>query len=248
MNVEYSVVILAGGQGSRLKPFTTVLPKPLIPVCDVPILEILMQQLRDQGFHRLHLAVNRHEALLRSYFGDGGDLGVTIVYSREDRALGTIGPLRLVTDELTDNFLVMNGDLLTDIPFRRMIERHAGSENILTVGTCRRTVPIGDGLIDLDANGRIVGFREKPALDFWISNGIYAMSREILEFIPEGRSFGMDELILDLLRRGIPIATFRHGGEWYDIGCSEDLERANIAFSDHRTRFLGPCETAPAMV
>jgi len=238
MSSAHSVVILAGGQGSRLKPYTTVLPKPLIPVCDVPILEIVIQQLRDQGFHRLHLAVNRHEALVRSYFDDGRALGVEIIYSKEDRALGTIGPLRLICDQLSENFLVMNGDLLTDVSFREVLSAHLASRQILTVGTCRRSVRIGDGVMDIDASGRVTGFREKPAITFWISNGIYAMSRKVVEFIPRGRPFGMDELILTLLGKGVEVNTFRHDGEWYDIGSAEDLERANQAFSVHRERFL----------
>lgn len=241
MQRDHSVVILAGGQGRRLKPYTTVLPKPLVPVCDVPILEVLIHQLRNEGFHHLILAVNRHEGLLRAYFGDGSEFGVQITYSKEARLLGTIGPLHLVSDMLGEHFLVMNGDLLTDLRFRACLDTHAASGGILTVGTCRRTVQIGDGVIETDTQGQITGFREKPSINLWISNGVYAMSRAVLEFIPQDRPFGMDELILTLLRAHVPVQTHRHEGEWYDIGCADDLDRANAAFSTRREQFFSTC-------
>ena len=253
MRSENTVVILAGGQGSRLKPYTTVLPKPLIPVCDVPILEVMIHQLRNEGFEHLILAVNHHEGLLRSYFDDGSEFGVQITYSKEDRALGTIGPLHLVGDRLTEHFLVMNGDLLTDLSFRALLDAHIGrgaaldesgggdaGRGSVTVGTCRRTVQIGDGVVQTDGEGQITHFSEKPAISFWISNGIYAMSRSVLEFIPRNRPFGMDELVPAMLARGLPVQTYCHEGEWYDIGCAEDLERATVAFAERREKFLAP--------
>lgn len=235
---DHCVVILAGGQGSRLKPYTAVLPKPLIPVCDVPILEVLIHQLRSEGFDRLILAVNRHEGLLRSYFGDGEKFGVEITYSKEERALGTIGPLHLVCDELAENFLVMNGDLLTDLSFRRCLDTHVAAGRVLTVGTCKRIIRVGDGVVETNDDGAITSFREKPVIHFWISNGIYAMSRRVLDFIPRHRPFGMDELVLAMLGAGVPIHTYRHEGEWYDIGCAGDLERANAALTARREKFL----------
>ncbi len=232
------VVVLAGGQGKRLKPYTSVLPKPLIPVGDIPILEVVIQQLRNARFKRLILAVNHHEHLLRSYFGDGGRFGVSIEYSKEDRALGTVGPLRLVVDRLPDHFIVMNGDLLTDFAYRFFLEDHVASGGVLTVGTCRRSVHLGDGVIEAAADGTIAGFQEKPVVNFWISSGIYAMSRSILRHIPSDRPFGMDELVLGLLEKGVPVRTFPHRGEWYDIGNAEDLEEANVAFAERRQAFL----------
>ncbi len=235
---EGCVVILAGGRGSRLKPYTSVLPKPLIPVCDVPILEILVHQLRSQGFRRLILAVNHHEGLLRSYFGDGSAFGVDVSYSKERRALGTIGPLHLVADRLPEHFLVMNGDLLTDMSFRTCLDRHVLSRRSLTVGTSFRVVRIGDGVIETNDASEITGFREKPTMRFRISNGVYAMSRSVLDYVRTDRPFGMDELVLAMLRDGAPVGTQHHEGEWYDIGCAADLERANVAFAGNRTRFL----------
>ena len=235
---EQTVVILAGGRGSRLRPYTTVLPKPLIPVCEVPILEVLIHQLREAGFGDLILAVNHHEGLVRSYFGDGSGLGVRIGYSKEDRALGTIGPLHLVADRLSDHFLVMNGDLLTDLRFGRLMEAHTSSGRLLTVGTYRRTVQIGDGVIESSPDGDISGFQEKPSINLWISMGVYAMSRGILDFIPVGRPFGMDQLILAMLEQRVKVNTYPHDGEWYDIGSPADLERANVALAQRRGQFL----------
>jgi NDP-mannose synthase len=232
-------VVLAGGRGSRLKPYTHVLPKPLIPVCDVPILEVVVQQLRQHGFDRLILAVNHHEGLIRSYFGDGSALGVDISYSKEDRPLGTVGPLHLIADRLPEKFLVMNGDLLTDLDYAGMLDAHAASGCVLTVGLHRRTVRLGDGVIDTNDHGFVTGFREKPRIDFSVSMGVYAMCKSVLEHIPQRASFGMDDLILSRLDAGQPVNTYRHEGEWYDIGSPEDLERANSAFAERRVRFLG---------
>lgn len=238
MEPNRCVVILAGGQGSRLKPYTTVLPKPLIPVCDLPILEVLVHQLRNDGFKNIILAVNHHEGLLRSYFGDGSSLGVNITYSKEHRALGTIGPLHLVADRLPDHFLVMNGDLLTDLRFSACLDAHVASGRILTVGTFQRNIRIGDGVIETRDDGTIHTFREKPTLSVWVSMGIYAMSRDILKFVPPGQPFGMDQLILALLRANVGVNAYRHNGEWYDIGSPQDLELANLALTERRAKFL----------
>ncbi len=231
-------VVLAGGRGSRLKPYTHVLPKPLMPVCDAPILEVVINQLRDHGFCDLTLAVNHLEGLVRSYFGDGGEQGVAINYSKEDRPLGTVGPLRLLADRLPESFLVMNGDLLTDISFSQFYEAHTRSKCVLTVGTFTREHLIADGVIDTDEAGLVTGFREKPRYETLVSMGVYMMSRDVLNHIPEDRPFGMDDLILRLLEHNIPINTFHHRGEWYDIGCPEDLENANIAFAERRPKFI----------
>ena len=240
MDQEDCAVILAGGQGSRLKPYTTVLPKPLIPVGDVPILEIVTHQLRGCGFQKLILAVSRRDGLLRSYFGSGEAFGVDFFYSREDRPLGTIGPLHPVVDRLPESFLVMNGDVLTDIDYRQCLDAHKASGCHLTVGVFKRRIQIADGVIEVGSDGRVTSFREKPTRSFWVSMGVYAMNRSVLEFVPRNRPFGMDDVVLAMLGAAAPINTYRHSGEWYDIGCPEDLDRANAAFAKRRARFLHP--------
>lgn len=233
------VVILAGGQGSRLRPYTTVLPKPLIPVGDVPILEIVINQLRHRGFRRLIFATNYRDGLLRSYFGNGDAYGVEIIYSKEDRPLGTVGPLHLVADHLPETFLMMNGDILTDLNYRDLLDAHKRSGRLLTLGTYLRRLEVADGVLDIDEHGLVSGFREKPVIPLSISLGAYAMSRDLLDHIPTDRPFGMDDLIQSLLEKGIPVNTFRHDGRWLDIGCPQDLERANELFSTQRKAFMG---------
>ncbi len=238
MSERACAFVLAGGQGSRLMPFTTVLPKPLIPVCDVPICEIVIRQLRHAGFSRIILAVNRHENLLKSYFGNGSKFDVDITYSRETTPLGTVGPLHLVADRLPEYFLVMNGDLLTDFDYAEFLVAHAASGCDLTIATCRRTHRISDGVIDIDDDGAVVSFHEKPAHHYFVSMGVYAMRRSILERIPKGRPIGMDQLVLSMLGDESRVQTHLHEGPWFDIGCPEDLERAAAAFSERRDDFL----------
>lgn len=238
MRDEPCAFLLAGGQGSRLRPYTTVLPKPLVPVQDLPISEILMRQLRHAGFKRIIMGVNHHEGLLRSYYGDGGALGVEITYSRENRELGTVAPLHLVADRLPEHFLLLNGDLLTDLDFRRFFEAHRDTGRDLTIATYRRAIPVPDGVIEFAPDGTIERFREKPTLNFWVSMGIYAMRKSVLRSIPQDRAYGMDDLILAMVGGQEAIHTHRHDGGWYDIGCPADLERANVAFAENRHRFL----------
>lgn len=240
------VVILAGGQGSRLRPYTTVLPKPLIPVGDVPILELLVKQLRAQGLRRLIFATNYRDGLLRSYFGTGSSFGVDISYCKENRPMGTVGPLHLVADELPQSFLVMNGDILTDLNYRTLLEAHKQSGRLLTLGTYQRQLKIKDGVLDVDASGQVSGFREKPTIPLTISLGAYAMDRAVLDLIPPGVSYSMDELVLTMLDRNLPVNTHHHEGMWLDIGTPDDLERANELFASKRTSFLGIDPTALA--
>ena len=233
-----TVVILAGGQGSRLRPYTHVLPKPLIPVGDIPILEIVIRQLRNDGFNRIILAVGVLDGLIRSYFGDGSRFGVEILYSKEDRELGTVGPLHLVSHLLPRTFLLMNGDVLTDLDFAALMEHHLSSRTVLTVSRWPRRIQMADGVIETGPAGRLTGFSEKPTFTVWISIGVYAMDRSVLDWIPMDRVFGMDGLIGSMLQKEVGVNTFHHEGTWYDIGSTGDLERATAAFHNERGRFL----------
>ncbi len=233
------VVILAGGKGTRLAPYTTVLPKPLLPVGDRPILQIVVQQLRHFGFRRLILAVRHLDGLLRSYFGDGSEFDVELSYCKEDRPLGTVGPLRLMMDELSEEFLLMNGDVLTDLDFRRFFETHRESGCALSLCRHQREVAVSEGVLEVDAVGRITRFEEKPTFNLWVSMGVYALNRSVLRWIPDDGPFGMDQLVAAMLRDGAPVNTYGHEGEWYDIGSSGDLERAKAAFTADPEHFLG---------
>jgi NDP-sugar pyrophosphorylase family protein len=218
-------VILCGGKGTRLRPYTATLPKALVPLGDRPVLEVLLRRLRDSGVTRVTLAVNHLAELLMAFFGDGRKFGLSIDYSVEDEPLGTIGPLRLIR-ELPENFLVMNADVLTDLDVRALWESHLGHGGLATVASFRRESHIDFGVLNVDGEGRLVGFAEKPVIPHLVSMGIYAFHRDILLYVPEKGPFGFDGLMTTLLRAGQAVHTWPHRGYWLDIGRPEDYERA----------------------
>ncbi|MEN8182915.1 MAG: sugar phosphate nucleotidyltransferase [Myxococcota bacterium] len=231
-------VILAGGKGTRLAPYTVAFPKPLMPLGDVPILEVVVRQLRRQGFRRITLAVGHLAELLRAFFGDGSRFGIAIDYAQEDEPLGTAGPLRRIAD-LDEHFLVMNGDLLTDLDYGAFLARHREEDNDATVGVYERQVKIDFGVIEHDDDLRIVGYREKPQLSYEVSMGVYAFSRRIVERIPEGY-FDFPDLVQDLIEGGGRIRCFPFDGFWLDIGRQDDYAQAIASFEAERTKFLPP--------
>jgi len=223
-------VILAGGKGVRLRPYTTTLPKPLMPIGDKhAILEIVLEQLSGSGFRSVTLAINHLGPLIRAFVGDGARWGLAVDYIEEDRPLSTVGPLFGLKDTLPDEFLVMNGDVLTDLDYADLLQQHAASGCGLTVAIAERTHKVEFGVLDVEAS-RIVGFREKPDLRYQVSMGVYGMSRATLEPYPVGMPFGFDQLIIDLLRRGSYPACYPFDGFWLDIGRPEDYDEANREF------------------
>lgn len=219
-------IILAGGKGTRLKPYTTVLPKPLVPIGEKAILEILLARLRKSGVTKAYLCVNHFRELIMAYLGDGSKLGLEIEYVFEDKPLGTVAPIRLIPD-LPEDFLVMNGDLLTDLDFTELYRKHTTGKALLTVSTYQRTTKIDFGVIDLDEDKKMIqGFREKPVYDFEVSMGVYAMNRKVLELVPYNEPFGFDNLMLKMLEQNQPVNVNRFGGYWLDIGRPEDYEKA----------------------
>ncbi|MEW6235860.1 MAG: sugar phosphate nucleotidyltransferase [Candidatus Omnitrophota bacterium] len=233
-------VILAGGQGRRLNPYTLVLPKPLVPIGDLPVIEIVVRQLAHYGFERVTIAVGYHSELIMAVMGDGAKWGLNIDYSREDRPLNTVGPLRLI-DGLNEPFLVMNGDLLTDLNYSELAAAHSRHGTILTIASCKRRVKLQLGVISYATeNNRsiITGYREKPAFEYEVSSGIYIFDPRIFDYIPEGQPFGFDELMLRLLDENEPAALYHFEGHWLDMGTPEDLERANEEFMNYRQRYL----------
>jgi NDP-sugar pyrophosphorylase family protein len=230
-------VILAGGQGRRLGPYTTVLPKPLMPVGDVPILEIVIRQLRHAGFDDITLAVGYLAELLMAYFGDGSKFGVCIRYSREEHPLGTAGPLSLI-DGLTEPFLVMNGDLLTTLDYRAMWEKHNNTGPTATLATYQRDVKIDLGVVETDDNLWVRAYIEKPTYHYTVSTGIYVFTPAVREFIPPRQRMDLPELVLKLLKASHRIAAYPFVGCWLDIGRPDDYERAVSEFEQHRSEFL----------
>ena len=236
------VIIQAGGKGTRLRPYTAILPKPLMPVDDMPILEIVVRQLAHYGFTDLYVTTGHLAHLIESFFGDGSHWNTHIQYVREDQPLGTIGPVRKLP-RFDRPFIVMNGDLLTDIDYRALYDYHQSHGNLVTVGVYRGEVPVSLGVIDFDDEKRIVGFREKPSLYFWASMGIYVFSPELWDLIPPDTVYGFDSLMADLLGQRRNAQVFPWSGLWLDIGRPEDYARATDEFQRYRERFL-PATTA----
>lgn len=230
-------IILAGGRGRRLKPYTTVLPKPLMPIGDYPILEVILRQLNRCGFDDIVISTGYLHEIIRAYLDSPVRKGWHVRYSHEEEPLGTIGPLRLI-DNLEETFLVMNGDILTDIDYRDLMAVHRQSGALATVATYRRDVPIDFGVLEYDAENRIRAFREKPVYHFSVSMGVYVFDRGILEYVPEGRAFGFDDLMYALIDAGEGVFSYPYDGYWLDIGRPDDYERSIEEFETYRDRFL----------
>lgn len=230
-------VILAGGKGTRLRPYTVVLPKPLMPIGEFPILEVIIRQLVLHGFDHVTMAVNHQAEIIRAFFQGGEKWGIKIDYSLEDKPLSTMAPLRLIHD-LPENFLVMNGDILTDLSFSDFYEEHVSRNNIFTISSHVREQKIDYGVLETDVDGYLSGFKEKPKTHYLVSMGIYMASRRIMNFIPEGQSYGFDNLMLDLLAAGQPAAVRKFDGYWLDIGRPDDYIAAIEVFGNNRTIFL----------
>lgn len=230
-------VILAGGKGTRLRPYTIAMPKPLVPVGDKPILEIIIRQLAKYDFKRIIITVNHQADLIKAYFGDGKKWGVEIEYSLEDKPLGTMGPLKNIKN-LPENFIVMNGDILTDLNYGQFLENHIQAKSIYTISGYNRAHTVDYGVLHVNDKKTLVGFEEKPKLFYTVSMGIYAVSREILEYIPENEFYGFDSLMLKLIdaKRNVKVEEF--DGYWLDIGRPNDYQKAIEDFEEKRGSFL----------
>ncbi len=230
-------VILAGGQGTRLKPYTIVLPKPLVPVGSLPIMEILLNQLKDAGFTHITIAVNHLAEIIMAYFQDGKKWGITIDYSIEDMPLSTMGPLKLIKD-LPDNFLVMNGDVLTDLNFESFMENHLNEKRLFSISSFIRTDKSEYGVLNINEQNELTEFKEKPEYTFQVSMGIYAVNKKILDYIPEQSFFGFDHLMYKLLEEKQPVKVIPHTGIWLDIGRPTDYQLAIDTFESDQKKFM----------
>jgi NDP-mannose synthase len=222
-------VILAGGRGTRLAPYTSVLPKPLMPVGDRAVLEIVVNQLRDHGFTDVTFCVGYLSHLIQAVFHHGGGHGVEISYVHEPEPLGTAAPLRLV-EGLKGTFLVMNGDVLTSLDYRKLVRHHQESGNVLTIAAQERKARLDYGVLHLDATpssrNRVRFYEEKPELVSNVSMGIYVMEPEALQLIPRNRTFDFPELVDELLRTDRPVGAYLFDSFWLDLGRHEDYETA----------------------
>jgi NDP-sugar pyrophosphorylase family protein len=226
---ETPVVILAGGKGTRLMPYTTSLPKPLVPIGDFPILEILLRQLAKQGFRKITLTVGHLAGLIQAYFKQGRDWGVELTYAYETTPLGTAGPIARLprTDRAV---LVLNGDVLTSLDFAQLVRFHYANDATATIGTTRRRETVQFGVIETTTDGQITQYNEKPNLDYLVSMGIYVFSPEVRDYIPSER-FDFPDLVQLLLKARKRVLAYESDAYWLDIGRPDDYQRANDDFS-----------------
>lgn len=229
-------VILAGGKGTRLRPYTTIFPKPLMPIDDIPILEIIVRQLASSGISKITFAVGHLKELIEAYFGDGSRWGVEIKYSYEDKPLGTAAPIKLIKN-LSDNFIVMNGDILTNLRYDKLIQTHLAKKCICTITTYKKRLKIDLGVLHVD-NYQVKEYVEKPIKEYLVSMGVYVFNKQILEFIPSEEYYDFPQLINSLIQKKQPIRTYDFQGLWLDIGRPTDYEEAIGIFSTNRSEFL----------
>lgn len=230
-------VILAGGLGTRLRPYTVVLPKPLMPVGPYPILEVIVRQLAGFGFQRVTLAVNHQAEIIKAYFGSGEKWGIAIDYSLETQPLSTIAPLKLIPD-LPEHFILMNGDVLTDLNLRDLLAIHASQNRLFTIAASARKTLINYGLLEVDGDGALCGFQEKPELQHFVSMGLYAVSRRVLDRVPKGVKYGFDDLMREMLKHNERVNVEWHKGYWLDIGRPDDYMQAIDEFDEWKDRLL----------
>lgn len=230
-------IILAGGRGTRLKPYTTVLPKPLMPIGDYPILEVIVRQLTQSGFKRITMAVNHQAELIKAYFGNGTKWDIDIDYSIEDIPMGTMGPLKLIRD-LPDNFLVMNGDILTDLDFNKFYEEHILDNSLFSISANLREERVDYGVLEIGDLDTLIRIQEKPINKYLVSMGIYMVNHKILPYITDGVSFGFDNLMHELLRAKQQVNVKKYHGYWLDIGRPDDYMQAIEQFDNMKNIFI----------
>lgn len=234
-------VVLAGGKGARLAPYTRVIPKPLMPIGDMPILEVLLRQVKRAGVDEIILTVGHMAQLLHAFFQNGEHLGLPIRYSYEDQPLGTAGPLKKISG-LDEPFLVMNGDVLTTLDFADLVDFHRRSGALVTVAAYTRSVKIDLGVLHLDGDNRVTDYIEKPTYNFDVSMGVYVFDPRALDYIPADQYFDFPTLILKLLSEQQVVKVYRFDGYWMDLGRPDDYEQAILDFESMRSQFLHESE------
>jgi NDP-mannose synthase len=242
-------IILAGGKGSRLGPYTTVLPKPLLPIGDRAILDVVVHQLRSCGFRKLTFAVGYLAHLIEAVFGDGSNHGVSIEYHIEKEPLGTAGALATV-EGLDETFLAMNGDVLTTLDYGQLFDAHRRAGNILTIATHRRVVRTDYGVVHLDGEvgqmGAVTSYEEKPEIPYIVSTGVYVAEPAVLDYVDAGSFLDFPDLVLRLLADRERVGSFRYEGYWLDIGRHEDYEKATLEYEQLKHLLFREHDTAEA--
>ncbi|MDA9723198.1 sugar phosphate nucleotidyltransferase [Candidatus Pelagibacter sp.] len=225
MSKELTAVILAGGQGTRLRPFTSVLPKPLVPVNGKPILEIIINKLKKNKFKNIIICLSKKNNLIKAYFGDGYKFGVKINYVYEKKPLSTMGPLKLIKKP-PKNFLVMNGDVLAGLSLIDFYNFHIKSEKIFSVAVKSIFHQVDYGILKFKKK-KLTEFLEKPKFNYHVSMGIYLVNKELLKLIPSNKFFGFDDLMKKLIKSKQDINIYNSKSSWLDIGRPSDYMKAN---------------------
>jgi NDP-sugar pyrophosphorylase family protein len=236
MSNQIQAVILAGGLGTRLLPYTEMIPKPLVPVGGKPVLEIVLHQLRHFGYTNVAITLGHLADLIKANFGDGSSLGLNIEYFKEEKPLGTAGPLNSIGN-LAEDFLVLNGDLITTLDFQEFFTDHIKNKADLTIAAHERYIPVDFGVIE-GQDGKVANYIEKPNLRYRVSMGIYAFNREVIKHIPQDRHFDFPELVQDLTSKEAKVNYYSFDGYWLDIGSGADYERASAEFESMKGDLL----------
>lgn len=231
-------VILAGGKGTRLKPYTICFPKPLVPLGDHPVMEIIIRQLKRNGFDDIKISTGHLSHLIESYFGNGEKWGVNIEYLRETSPLSTAGFLTISTD-YDENFLVINGDILTSLDFKGLFNAHEKSGAMATVAVKNRKSQIDFGVVKTDEKSYLLEYLEKPVYDFSVSMGVYVLSRSCRDLLISEEAIGMPDLFLMIIKKGKKVFCFKSDCYWLDIGRIDDYELAQDEFETYKKDFLG---------
>jgi NDP-mannose synthase len=233
-------IILAGGKGTRLAPYTTIFPKPLVPIGDRPILEIIIRQLANQGFSDILLSVGYLGELIEAYFQNGhrNIPGLKLDYFRESQPLGTAGSLAMIPD-LNETFLAMNGDILTTMNYKALVEHHRNHQAALTIAMHQKSINIDLGVLETNDCGNLTSYREKPVYSFDVSMGVYVYEPSVLRYIPKGQYMDFPNLVQLLLEMGEKVSGFRSEDYWLDIGRREDYELAQHEYHSRAVEFQG---------
>ena len=218
-------IILAGGQGTRLQPFTNIIPKPMVPINNKAIIEIVIKNLKKNGFKEIIISTNYMSDLIKTFCGDGKKYNIKIKYIKEKKMLGTIGPLKIIKN-LKEDFLLINGDIITDLNINKFFKNHKKNKSIMTVSAKKIQNKIDYGVIDVNNQNSLVAFKEKPNLNFLVSMGIYAFNQKILKYIPNNKYFGFDDLMKLMLKKNINVKIDISNKFWLDIGRYSDYIKA----------------------
>jgi len=230
-------VILAGGKGTRLRPYTTVLPKPLVPVGNYAAMEIVIKQLKFYGFKDIIVSTGHLAELIEAYFGDGSKYGLKIRYIREDKPLNTAGPIGIIGG-LKNNFFVMNGDILTDLNYRKLYDFHIKYKATATIATVKREIFTDFGVLKVNKDFKLISYTEKPRRFDYVSMGINVLNKRCKEYISKGESIGIPELVHRMQSKNENIYCYKSNSYWLDIGRIEDFQRAQEEFEKNKHRFL----------